>query len=373
VNKVLKSMILFGVLFLVSGVLAQHRARPAQSKRPENNSKTQKERTNARWLSPDCEEIRHFFEKGYPGDIGKGVGAEVYSSYTRQKALEARQRLIDSPDWDNLLPCCPETERTAIRSPLFTTDSWLWELTLGRHVVLACFHPGAQSDFRTSGLYHRFTGLNAGQQCTYDKNGTLIAPDLPGAGTPDSISPTISADNIGVFFNEHMFFDVFPWTKLTLAEYNSVWKPDPGCNKPRPRPLDLDPAMINPALLWVERGDVISITATGKIKFDVEGNESGPEGSLVMPKTEAGILGRLFVPTPFPTAPAGALLGGVYTGELKSLPQFMEVAGPNLFYIGKGGDFKMPDNGYLVFLVNDGYLPNNTGSFLISWYRKVAR
>ena len=315
---------------------------------------------NMQWLSKVCELNRYYFEHKVGGQIISGQpysDAEIYSSYTRQKALDARQRLIDSPEWDDQLPCCPETIDIANESPLFEVDNFFIEW-----LTLACFHPGAESNFRTSKLYHNASGSDAGQQCTYSKNGKLIPPNQPGAGTPDFNSPTVG--------KEHIFFDVYPWTKLTLTEYNSAWKPNAGCHNPTN--INVDPTVISPGWMYVKRGDVINISATGKIKFDVEGNESTPKGSLAMPQTQLGMLGRDLYPNPLPSAPPGALLGGVVR-DLNSFNQEIEIEEDDLFYAGKGGDFIMPATGYLAFLINDGFLENNSGNFKVTSYRKVAR
>lgn len=321
----------------------------------ENNSQVKSDSKNLQWLSSACRVERFFLEDNIEE-----------ANYTRQKALTVRQRLIDSSDWANQLPCCPETIDIASESPFFGFDNWIEETyeELREKTVLSCFHPNANSAIRTSRLYHTVSGQNSGQQCTYDKSGKLIPPNQPGAGTPDFVSPTVNGE-------EHEFFDVFSWTKLSLSEYNSVWKPNPGCGSPMT--YDIDPTIINHVWMYVKRGDVINISARGKIKFDVEGNETGPEGSLVIPKTDVGILGRLIAPNPFPTAKPGALLGGVYTGDLESPNQYITIDQENLFYAGKAGDYRMPATGYLSFAVNDGYPQNNSGVFNVTVYRKLAR
>lgn len=345
-------------LLLWLGVNAQHPKKNKVTTKPaaQSNPQTQNDSKNPQWLSSACKLERFWFEEQY--GIGKGITAEVYSSYTRQKALNTRQQIINSSDWINQLPCCPETSDLASESPVFSVDNWFEER------VLSCYHPGAESAVRTTELYHAVSGRHSGQQCTYDKTGKLIPPNQPGAGTPDFFSPEVSGE-------QHLFFDTFSWTKLTLAEYNSVWKPNPGCGSPMS--YDINPTIINNVWLYVRRGDVINISATGRIKFDVEGNETGPEGSLVIPKTDVGILGRLIAPNPLPTAKPGALLGGIYTGKLESANQYITIDDENLFYAGKAGDYTMPATGYLGFAVNDGYPQNNSGVFAVSIYRKLAR
>lgn len=361
-NRSVFTLVLF-VFILTCSVLAQRplQQRPKPKVAPQSNSKQQTDSRNAQWLSPACTRLRSFFA-GY-GRETKGTLAELYSSYTREKALATRQRLLNTPEWDTQLPCCPETLRVARESPFFEVDNWL-EDWVEKEFILGCYHPGAESDIRSSEFFHRVSQQTAGQQCTYAKNGLLIPPEHAGAGSPDSVSPTVSKE-------QHLVFDVFPWTKLTRAESDSTWKPDGGCQ--RPRTFEIEADIISKVWLYVKRGDVLNITSTGRVKFDVEGNEAGPEGSLVRPKTEVGMWGRLLAPTPLPTAPPGALLGGIFTGELRSVEQPTPIHIRNLFYAGKGGDFVMPASGLLVFLVNDGYPENNSGSFFVTVYRSVAR
>lgn len=355
--------IALALLMLTCSVLAQRPAQriPKPKVVPQSSSKAQNDSKNTQWLSPACTRLRSFFE-GW-GLETKGVIAELYSSYTRQKALDARQRILSARDWDSQLPCCPENLRIANESPFFEVDNW-FEKWAEKEFLLGCYHPGAESNIRTSIFFHKVSQQTAGQQCTYDKNAILIPPENAGAGTPDFVSPTVSQD-------QHLVFDVFPWTKLTRAESDSTWTPDVGCQ--RPRTFEIDSTVITNVWLYVKRGDVISISATGRIKFDVEGNETGPEGSLVIPKTDMGILGRLIAPNPLSTAKPGALLGGVYTGELESPGQIIIIEEANPFYAGKAGDYRMPATGYLVFAVNDGYPQNNSGTFRVTLYRKLAR
>lgn len=322
----------------------------AQPTHAQNDSK------NQLWLSSSCSIERVWFENRE--FLNEMVDMGIYSSYTRQKALNARQQLLNSPDWDSVLPCCPETIDIASESPFFTVDNWFAKR------VLSCYHPGAVSAIRSSKMYSKVSGQSAGQQCTYDKTGRLIPPNLPGAGTPDVVSPGVSGE-------QHYFFDVYPWTKLSSEEYSSAWKPDAGCHKSKT--FNLDPTIITHVWLYVKRGDIININATGKIKFDVEGNETSPEGSLVIPKTDVGIIGRLIAPNPLPTAKPGALLGGIITEDITSPNQYVTINQENLFFAGKAGDYRMPATGYLSFSVNDGYLQNNSGMFEVTIYRKLAQ
>jgi hypothetical protein len=331
-SKWLMICVLFGVS---SSTIFAQRTNPQPSPTP----------ANPRWESRACSIPRNGYE----------LRSDTYSSFTRERALRLRNTL--DTNWHLQLPCCPETMPNTDENQLYEESSWFF----------SCFHPGAEKGVRTSKLYHSLVKpIRSGQQCTYDSRGNLITSNA-GAGTPDFVSP-----NSGDTGEElHWEYDVFPWTKLTFTEYNSVWKPNQGCQQPMI--YEINPAIIGHISMYVKRGDIININATGTIIFDVEGNKSSPEGSRVIPRTGAGILGRIIAPVPFPSALPGALLGGVYTGGLASINQYISIDGENLFYVGRGGDFTMPASGYLVFTVNDGYLENNSGSFQATIYRKLAR
>jgi hypothetical protein len=77
-----------------------------------------------------------------------------------------------------------------------------------------------------------------------------------------------------------------------------------------------------------------------------------------------GIFGRLIAPNPLPTAPPGALIGAIFQGSFENEAQLDEFTEP--FLIGKGTVVIIKASGYLMFGVNDGYMPNNTGGFQVT-------
>lgn len=299
---------------------------------------------NKQWESNACLSASRLLSAATFGDV---------NDFTRSDALKVRLDIQNANSFD-ILPCCPETFTD-------TEESDLWEES---SALLSCYHPGAETSVRTSEWFHNVVNsYRSGQQCTYDKRGTLIVSGA-GAGTPDFVSP--NAENGK---SDHWKFDVFPWTRLTLAEYNSVWKPNPGCNSRIT--YSLQPDTWTNIWMYVRRGDVLSFTATGKVKFDVEGNLTGPEGSLVIPKTDVGFFGRLIAPNPLPTAPPGALIGAIFQGGFDNENQsfeFNDITEP--FLIGKGTIGIIKADGYLLFGVNDGYLPNNSGGFQVTVKRE---
>jgi hypothetical protein len=320
------------------------------SRKPSSQKPTQKPSTeiNKRWGSFSCTAPKLFYET-----------KDSFKNYTRATALKMRATIMaQDPKWTESLPCCPETYD-------YVKEASIWETP--KVSFAGCFHPGAYYDVRTSNLFHQVTSSQIGQQCTYTDQGKLISTG-PGAGTPDFVSPMVDEE-------KHWVYDVYPWTQLTMAEYDSVWKPNPGCNSGiRYR---LHPDLWSNLWMYVRRGDIISFTgAMGQIKFDVEGNVTGPEGSLAMPKTDIGLLGRVLYNNPLPGAPPGALIGAVYQGTFAGNNNEQRIDMSDLtagFLIGRGAIIKIEASGYLVLGINDGFMENNTGWFEVTVQRSVHR
>jgi len=94
--------------------------------------------------------------------------------------------------------------------------------------------------------------------------------------------------------------------------------------------------------LIVKRGDHVRVTATGTITLDpVSGRTCGPEGltDLVDPK-------KLM-----PDQPTGALIAVISSDN------------DDFIFLGKSGEFTATRDGLLFLSVNEGHLPDNTGSF----------
>lgn len=325
-----------GLTLLAALVTYAQRPLPTKSSSRTSVSKPATQ-PNERWESFSCWEPRLFYKS-----------QDSFKAYTREVALRTRNEVVaKGPKWLDLLPCCPETYDYVQQARMWATEE---------PSFAGCFHPGAYYDVRTSQMYHRVTSSQSGQQCTYTQQGRLIYPGQPGAGTPDFVSPTVDKE-------KHWLYDVYPWTRLTLHEYVSAWKPNPGCNTPIR--YSLHPDSWTNLWMYVLRGDVITFSgAMGQVKFDVEGNVTGPEGSRVVPKTDMGLLGRILYDNPLPDAPPGALIGAVYNGRFVGDNGIIELNMADMtagFLIGRGAMITIGANGYLMLGINDGFLENNSG------------
>lgn len=136
--------------------------------------------------------------------------------------------------WYSELPDCPceNPDRKGVK----TDDDWASEGT--SHA-----HPGAAECFRS---YPR-KGVNKlaldgpGQQCCYDKCGTLITGGA-GAGTPDRYNSAEGEDDKGkvdlyVWGGiKHVSVDYVPYQALGWKRYNLLWPPNQGSDaKPCPK------------------------------------------------------------------------------------------------------------------------------------------
>ncbi|HEX9962640.1 MAG TPA: hypothetical protein VGB00_17035 [Pyrinomonadaceae bacterium] len=326
------------ILCIEAAILSVPAQKPVPKKSPNQTN------PNQQWQSFSC-----ILPKGLL------IAKESYRGYNRAKALQTRTKIsTQNPEWITRLPCCPETYS-------YTQEASMWETSTISFA--GCFHPGAYYDVRTSQVYHQVTNTSSGQQCTYTRQGNLISRGA-GAGTPDFVSPNVNAEL-------HYINDVYPWTFLTLAEYNSTWKPDVGCNQSSS--YRFTPNKWLNAWMYVKRGDVIAFTdAMGKVQFDVEGNTTGPEGSTVMPKTQIGLLGRVLYTNPIPTAPSGALIGAVYQGSFIGTGNNVEIDLSDMtagFLIGRGAIVTIEAEGYLMLGINDGFIENNSGWFEVNIQR----
>jgi PA-IL-like protein len=97
-----------------------------------------------------------------------------------------------------------------------------------------------------------------------------------------------------------------------------------------------------PTGITVRRGDSVTFNASGEVRIGSEGNPAiGP----------AGLSGVLAPGAPIANAPSGALIG--------------RVGNSAAFLIGNQSRVQMPASGQLFLGVNDGNLPDNSGSFQV--------
>lgn len=94
--------------------------------------------------------------------------------------------------------------------------------------------------------------------------------------------------------------------------------------------------------LIVKRGDHVRITASGTITLDpVSGRTCGPEGLTDLPDPK-----KLM-----PDQPTGALIAVISSDN------------DDFIFLGKTGEFTATRDGLLFLSVNEGHLPDNSGSF----------
>jgi len=94
--------------------------------------------------------------------------------------------------------------------------------------------------------------------------------------------------------------------------------------------------------LIVKRGDHVRVTATGTITLDpVSGRTCGPEGLTDLPDPK-----KLM-----PDQPTGALIAVISSDN------------DDFIFLGKSGEFTATRDGLLFLSVNEGHLPDNSGSF----------
>ena len=137
------------------------------------------------------------------------------------KEAEARANNLKEnyPDWKDKLPDCPCTQEEIDKSDLFERNDY----------GLETHHPGAASGYRSSepveiksSVNPELPKLEAGQQCTFDRNGDVITRG-EGAGTPDAFSPSEATNVL-----EHYQTDVFPSRNMSTKEYHQEWTPNNG-------------------------------------------------------------------------------------------------------------------------------------------------
>ena len=94
--------------------------------------------------------------------------------------------------------------------------------------------------------------------------------------------------------------------------------------------------------LIVKRGDHIRVTATGTITLDpTSGRTCGPEGLTDLPDPK-----KLM-----PDQPTGALIAVISSDN------------DDFIFLGRSGEFTATRDGLLFLSVNEGHLPDNSGSF----------
>jgi sRNA-binding regulator protein Hfq len=94
--------------------------------------------------------------------------------------------------------------------------------------------------------------------------------------------------------------------------------------------------------LIVKRGDHVRVTATGTITLDpASGRTCGPEGLADLPDPK-----KLM-----PDQPTGALIAVISSDN------------DDFIFLGRSGEFTATRDGLLFLSVNEGHLPDNSGSF----------
>jgi sRNA-binding regulator protein Hfq len=94
--------------------------------------------------------------------------------------------------------------------------------------------------------------------------------------------------------------------------------------------------------LIVKRGDHVRVTATGTITLDpASGRTCGPEGLADLPDPK-----KLM-----PDQPTGSLIGVISSDN------------DDFIFLGRSGEFTATRDGLLFLSVNEGHLPDNSGSF----------
>ena len=167
----------------------------------------------------------------------------AFSSCRSQKNyVEAKEK----EKWYELLPHCPCENPDLNGAKL--NDHWARErnhseMTFGQKLFagkkdFTFYHEGATASFRSYPYVKTIINgkkFKSGQQCCYDKNGTLIITGL-GAGTPDKSSPAKGENNNGLLkvnifhVMKHVKYDSSPFEKEKWAEYHKYWPPDKGVN-----------------------------------------------------------------------------------------------------------------------------------------------
>ena len=131
------------------------------------------------------------------------------------------------PDWHKSLPPCPC--KNPDLNGVQLNDGWAKD-----QGDIATYHKGAAECFRSYPYIETSAG-KSGQQCCYDRTGSLIQSGS-GAGTPDKVSTCAGEDKDGVMkvrtfaLLSHYFKDVKPWKNsgepdVAWKVYNQGWPP----------------------------------------------------------------------------------------------------------------------------------------------------
>lgn len=390
-----RSLIILLTLVLFSITVGHQTS--AQRKRQQPQSRTpQRESPTPKLAKSHDDDPGYYWEQC---DVFKRL---PNNDISREEALKRAYKIVTNyPKWYSYLPPCPQTV-TEIRShSLFTGFEQWFDRQVEVAFTISCFHPGADMCFRSklsfpSEAFETDPLANYhAQQCCYSKSGNLITSG-PSAGTPDFISSSLddSAEE-SLEGKGHRYYDVLPWTKLSVNEYHVTWPPNQGANKPFRSIVpakgtttvganlvfgengpDIAAAFTkhiwHPTHLRVAKGDVLRLKVVkGQVKL-AEGVESGPEGIKSLSKEQqlALVASAMLSPVTDPDSPVGSLIATVYTGDYDvedmSLDQ-ESLTAP--FYIGAEKQIEIIMDGYLMLTVNDAMPDDNAGYFIVEIQR----
>jgi hypothetical protein len=404
-----RSLIILLTLVLVSvgghQTLSQTRRRqpPAPLPKAQPQSKTRPRQTPAAKPSKSPNDVPGYYWEKCAQWRELAIG-EV----TREEALKRAYKIAaDYPKWHSYLPPCPLTVAEVRKHPLFTGfEMWLGRRWEGALFIPECFHPGADECFRSKLSFPSETfetdplANYHGQQCCYAKSGNLITTG-PAAGTPDFV--TSALDDAGEKAlaplkngdddkdRNHIYFDVLPWTKLSVNDYHVSWPPNQGPQRAFRTIVsakgktsirgglvfgDFGPGIITAGTkgVWhhthlrVAKGDVVRVKAVkGRVKVS-EGVESGPEG-VKNPSPQQSLAmaaAAMVVPITDPRSPVGSLVAALYAGDYDAEDGKIDPSRlSDPFYIGPEREIEVLGDGYLMLTVNDTMPDDNDGYFIV--------
>lgn len=143
--------------------------------------------------------------------------AKANEKQNKEEAKEIAKNLEENyPGWKDALPDCPCTAEEIDKDEFERND-----------YGLETHHPGAASGYRSSepveiksSVNPELPELEAGQQCTFDRNGDLVTHGI-GAGTPDAYSPSEYTNVL-----DHYQTDVVTSKYLSTKDYQKEWTPN---------------------------------------------------------------------------------------------------------------------------------------------------
>jgi hypothetical protein len=376
------------VFFLAEGHLTW-----AQSKRRQSQPRTQKRESQVAKSPNSPNNV-----PGYYWDKCGITNRVFLTEISREEALKRAYAIVTNyPKWYSYLPPCPLTAAEIRTHPLFTGFKMWVSRERDTAFTIDCFHPGADVCFRSkidfpSETFETDPLANYhAQQCCYNKTGNLITSG-PSAGTPDFVSSSLSDEvDKSLEGKGHIYYDVLPWTKLSINEYQVTWPSNQGPHKPfrtivrakgttevggnlvfGENGLDIVPSITkrvwHPTHLRVMKGDVLQFKVIkGRVQI-AEGIDCGPEGIKNLSKEQELILlpSRMVNPLTDPDSPIGSLIAAVYTGDYDvenlSINQELMTAP---FYIGAEQQIEVLMNGYLMLTINDAMPDDNGGYFIV--------